>query len=281
VAELLRELAPAKVNLTLRVVSRRADGYHELESLVAFADLADIVTFDPDAPSDIEVTGPFAAATGPAGENLVLEAARLMRLARGRFTLEKNIPVAAGLGGGSADAAAALRLIARERSTNTDNPRIRDAARQCGADVPVCLVPKPRIMRGIGDVLSPPVAVPALPALLINPRVELATRDVFAAFEETTGSSRSIDDVPTELAGFIDWLKHYDNDLTRAAASRVPMIADILRALKAQPGCQLARMSGSGATCFGVFGSVDQVRLAAEQLQSQRPEWWVCKTILR
>ncbi len=158
-AELLRELAPAKVNLTLRVVSRRADGYHELESLVAFADLADVVTFDPDAPPDIEVTGPFAAATGPAGENLVLEAARLMRLDRGRFTLEKNIPVAAGLGGGSADAAAALRLIARERSTDTDNPRIRDAARQCGADVPVCLVPKARIMRGIGDVLSPPVAM--------------------------------------------------------------------------------------------------------------------------
>ncbi len=280
-AELLRELAPAKVNLTLRVVSRRADGYHELESLVAFADLADVVTFDPDAPPDIEVTGPFAAATGPAGENLVLEAARLMRLDRGRFTLEKNIPVAAGLGGGSADAAAALRLIARERSTDTDNPRIRDAARQCGADVPVCLVPKARIMRGIGDVLSPPVTVPALPALLINPGVELATRDVFAAFDETTGSSRSIADVPTELAGFVDWLKHYDNDLTRAATSRVPMIADILRALKAQPGCQLARMSGSGATCFGVFESVDQARLAAERLQSQRPEWWVCKTTLR
>jgi len=281
VAELLRELAPAKVNLTLRVVSRRADGYHELESLVAFADLADVVTFDPDAPPDIEVTGPFAAATGPAGENLVLEAARLMRLDRGRFTLEKNIPVAAGLGGGSADAAAALRLIARERSIDTDNPRIRDAARQCGADVPACLVPKARIMRGIGDVLSPPVTVPALPVLLINPGVELATRDVFAAFDETTGSSRSIADVPTGLAGFLDWLKHYDNDLTRAATSRVPMIADILRALKAQPGCQLARMSGSGATCFGVFGSADQVRLAAERLQSQRPEWWVAATTLR
>ena len=111
--------------------------------------------------------------------------------------------------------------------------------------------------------------------------IRAKTAELFAAFEKTTGSSRSIDDVPTELAGFIDWLKHYDNDLTRAAASRVPMIADILRALKAQPGCQLARMSGSGATCFGVFGSVDQVRLAAEQLQSQRPEWWVCKTILR
>jgi 4-diphosphocytidyl-2-C-methyl-D-erythritol kinase len=281
VAELLRELAPAKVNLTLRVVSRRADGYHELESLVAFADLADVVTFDPDAPSDIEVAGPFAAATGPAGENLVLEAARLMRLDRGSFTLEKNIPVAAGLGGGSADAAAALRLIARERSTDMDNPRIRDAARQCGADVLVCLVPKARIMRGIGDVLSPPVAIPQLQAVLINPGVELATRDVFAVFDETTGNSRPIGDVPTELAGFVDWLKHYDNDLTRAATSRVPMIAEILRALKTQPGCQLARMSGSGATCFGVFESAGQARLAAERLQSQRQEWWVNQTTLR
>lgn len=280
-AELLRELAPAKVNLTLRVLSRRADGYHELESLVAFADLTDVVTFDPDAPPDIEVTGPFAAATGPAGENLVLEAARLMRLHRGRFTLEKNIPVAAGLGGGSADAAAALRLIARVRSSDTDNPRVRDAARQCGADVPVCLVPKARIMRGIGDELSPPVTVPALPALLINPGVELATRDVFAVFDETSCSSRPIADVPAELAGFLDWLKHYDNDLTRAATIRVPMIAEILKALQAQPGCQLARMAGSGATCFGVFGSGDQARLAAERLQSQRPEWWVNQTTLR
>ena len=136
-------------------------------------------------------------------------------------------------------------------------------------------------MRGIGDVLSPPVTIPPLPALLINPGVELATRDVFAAFEETSGSSRSIADVPSGLAGFVEWLKHYDNDLTRAATVRVPMIADILETLEAQRGCQLARMSGSGATCFGVFESIDQARLAADQLQSQRPEWWVSQTTLR
>ena len=280
-AELLRELAPAKVNLTLRVVSRRADGYHELESLVAFADLADVVTFDPDAPPDIEVTGPFAAATGPAGENLVLEAARLMRLERGRFTLEKNIPVAAGLGGGSADAAAALRLIARERSTDTDNPRIRDAARRCGADVPVCLVPKARIMRGIGDVLSPPIAIPQLPVLLVNPHVELATRDVFAALQEPDRSGRPIVEVPSEPDSFVAWLAERDNDLTRAATTRVPAISEMLDQLAALPGCQLARMSGSGATCFGVFGSIGQAQLAAERLQSQHPEWWVHKTTLR
>ena len=280
-AELLRELAPAKVNLTLRVVSRRADFYHELESLVAFAELADVVTFDPDAPPDIEVTGPFAVATGPAGENLVLEAARLMRLERGRFTLEKNIPVAAGLGGGSADAAAALRLIARHRSTDTDNPRIRDAARQCGADVPVCLVPKARIMRGIGDVLSPPIAIPPLPVLLVNPNVELATRDVFGALQEADRSGGPIVEVPGERDGLVAWLAERSNDLTRAATARVPAIREMLDLLAALPGCQLARMSGSGATCFGVFGSPDQVRLAAKRLQSQRPEWWLSETTLR
>ena len=280
-AELLRELAPAKVNLTLRVVSRRADGYHELESLVAFAELADVVTFDPDAPSDIEVTGPFAAATGPAGENLVLEAARLMRLDRGRFTLEKNIPVAAGLGGGSADAAAALRLIARARSTDMDNPRIRDAARQCGADVPVCLVPKARIMRGIGDVLSPPIAIPQLPVVLVNPHVELATGDVFSALQKADRTADALGEVPSEHDGFVAWLAERGNDLTRAATARVPAIREILDLLAALPGCQLARMSGSGATCFGVFGSVDQVRLIAERLQSQRREWWVSATTLR
>ena len=280
-AELLRELAPAKVNLTLRVVSRRADGYHELESLVAFADLADVVTFDPDAPPDIAVTGPFAAATGPAGENLVLEAARLMRVDRGRFTLEKNIPVAAGLGGGSADAAAALRLIARVRSSDTDNPRIRDAARRCGADVPVCLVPKARIMRGIGDVLSPPVAIPQLPVVLVNPHVELATRDVFGALQEADRTNAPVVEVPGERDGFIAWLAQGGNDLTRAAATRVPAIRGMLDLLAALPGCQVARMSGSGATCFGVFDSADQARRGAERLQSQRLEWWVHKTTLR
>jgi 4-diphosphocytidyl-2-C-methyl-D-erythritol kinase len=281
VIETLREKAPAKVNLTLRVVSRRADGYHELESLVAFADLADLVTYDPEAPSDIRVAGPYAAATGPAGENLVLKAARLMRVDRGRFTLDKNIPVAAGLGGGSADAAAALRLIARHRSTDTHNPRIRDAARQCGADVPVCLIPLARIMRGVGDVLSPPVTIPMLPALLVNPRVELATRDVFGAFELSDRGGQPIADIPDQRDAFVTWLAGHGNDLTRAAVSRVPEIRDMLEALSALPGCRLARMSGSGATCFGVFASAGEADAAARQLSSASPDWWVCATTLR
>lgn len=277
----LRERAPAKVNLTLRVVSRRADGHHDLESLVAFADLADVVTFDPDAPSDISVTGPFAAATGPAGENLVLKAARLMQVEHGRFTLEKNIPVAAGLGGGSSDAAAALRLIARHRTMDPDGPTIRDAARACGADVPVCLAPRARIMRGTGDVLSAPVTIPALPVVLVNPYFELATRDVFSELRECDRGKRPLGDVPTKSDAFTTWLADHDNDLTRAAASRVPAIGDILKTLVALPGCQVARMSGSGATCFGVFLSAGKAKIAADELASARPEWWVRATMLR
>jgi 4-diphosphocytidyl-2-C-methyl-D-erythritol kinase len=277
----LRERAPAKVNLTLRVVRRRDDGYHELESLVGFAELADVVAFDPDAPPDISVSGPFAAATGPAGANLVLKAARLMRLDRGQFTLEKNIPVAAGLGGGSADAAAALRLIAYERSTDAENPRIRDAARQCGADVLVCLIPQACIMRGVGDVVSPPVTVPVLPALLVNPRVELPTRDVFAEFSKADCSKRAIGDVPADRDALIAWLKQFGNDLTRAAATLVPTIDEILKVLAALPGCLLARMSGSGPTCVGIFSSVSDADIAAQRLASTYPNWWVCSTTLR
>jgi 4-diphosphocytidyl-2-C-methyl-D-erythritol kinase len=204
-----------------------------------------------------------------------------MRLDRGQFTLEKNIPVAAGLGGGSADAAAALRLIAYERSTDAENPRIRDAARQCGADVLVCLIPQACIMRGVGDVVSPPVTVPVLPALLVNPRVELPTRDVFAEFSKADCSKRAIGDVPADRDALIAWLKQFGNDLTRAAATLVPTIDEILKVLAALPGCLLARMSGSGPTCVGIFSSVSDADIAAQRLASTYPNWWVCSTTLR
>jgi 4-diphosphocytidyl-2-C-methyl-D-erythritol kinase len=271
---LLRELAPAKVNLTLRVVSRRADGYHDLESLVAFADLADVVTFDVDAPPDIAVSGPFAAASGPAGENLVLAAARALKLKRGGFTLEKNIPVAAGLGGGSADAAAALRLIARERSSDADNPRVRAVAAELGADVPVCLVPEARMMRGIGDQLSVPVRLGSLAAVLINSGAELATKDVFAAFDMRDASGAA-GEMPADPRALFGWLAQGSNDLTRAAISLVPAIAEVLEALAAFPGCRIARMSGSGATCFGLFATDGEAKAAATRLRRDRPEWWV------
>src|SRR5262252_7808990 len=180
------EKAPAKVNLTLRVIGRRADGYHEIESLVAFADVGDTLTFSPGGALALSVAGPTAAAAGQIADNLVLKAARALaerveRLKLGGFALSKRLPVAAGLGGGSADAAAALRLLARANGLAPDDPRLFAAARESGADVPVCLEARARVMRGIGDVLSPPLDFPGLPALLVNPGVAVPTRDVFAA----------------------------------------------------------------------------------------------------
>src|SRR5262252_1284909 len=180
------ETAPAKVNLTLRVLARRADGYHEIDSLVAFAGVGDALTFTPGPALALAVTGPTAGTAGAPADNLVLKAARALAAAVeglrvGRFSLSKRLPVAAGLGGGSADAAAALRLLARANRIALDDARVREAARATGADVPVCLDPRPRRMRGIGEVLSEPLTLPRLPAVLVNPGVAVATRDVFAA----------------------------------------------------------------------------------------------------
>ncbi|HMK79009.1 MAG TPA: 4-(cytidine 5'-diphospho)-2-C-methyl-D-erythritol kinase, partial [Xanthobacteraceae bacterium] len=175
-ADALAELAPAKVNLTLHVLGRRADGYHEIESLVVFADVGDRLTLAPGAALSLRVTGPTAAAAGEGGDNLVLKAARALAervegLRLGRFSLEKQLPVAAGLGGGSSDAAAALRLIAQENSLPLDDTRLSGAARATGADVPVCLAARARMMRGIGEILGQPLALPPLPAVLVNPGV--------------------------------------------------------------------------------------------------------------
>ncbi len=180
------EAAPAKVNLTLRVVGRRADGYHDLESLVVFAGVGDRLAFAPARALDLKVRGPTAGAAGNLSDNLVFKAARALAdrvpgLKLGRFELSKRLPVAAGLGGGSADAAAALRLLARANRLTLDDPRLIQAARATGADVPVCLDPRPRVMRGIGDVLSAPLDLPRLPAVLVNPGVAVPTKDVFAA----------------------------------------------------------------------------------------------------
>ena len=191
----LVESAPAKINLTLRVLGRRSDGYHEIESLVAFAEFGDRLHFSPGRELTLAVNGPMAAKAGAADSNLVLKAAREMTarhngLALGAFRLEKQLPVAAGLGGGSADAAAALRLIARANGLTPDDPELFAAARATGADVPVCLDPRPRIMRGLGEILSAPLTLPALPAVLVNPGVAVATKEVFASW--ATASSPSL-----------------------------------------------------------------------------------------
>ena len=279
-AAALVEKAPAKINLTLRVLGRRADGYHELESLVAFADLADALTLQPGGDAALEISGPFAAACGPLAGNLVLKACGALRervagLMAGRFLLEKNIPVAAGLGGGSADAAAALRLLARSNGLAPGDARLAAAALAVGADVPVCLEPHARIMRGVGEELSAPLGLPPLAALLVNPGVALATRDVFAKFAASPGGKPSPTGVPRERAALIEWLGQHGNDLTPSAIACVPAIAGVLSAISALPGVRLARMSGSGPTCFALFTSPAEATAAAQRLKAERKDWWV------
>jgi 4-diphosphocytidyl-2-C-methyl-D-erythritol kinase len=281
---LLEEVAPAKVNLTLRVLGRRADGYHELESLVAFADVADRLALAPGRGLALEVRGPNAAQAGAGADNLVLKAANALAglipgLTLGAFALEKKLPVAAGIGGGSTDAAAALRLLARANNLAGDDPRLYAAARATGADVPVCLDPRTRLMRGIGEQLSAPLKLPPLDAVLVNPGVAVATNDVFAGWRRVAGPGPSLDAAAmAQLANpklFLQFLQSQANDLETPAVSLAPVIAEALAALRALPGCAVARMSGSGATCFALMSSAAAATAAAKTMQGKFPDWWV------
>jgi 4-diphosphocytidyl-2-C-methyl-D-erythritol kinase len=285
----LAENAPAKVNLTLRVLGRRNDGYHEIESLVAFADFGDRLDFAPGGTLSLTVGGPSAAQAGAVADNLVLKAARALAervpgLKVGAFRLEKNVPVAAGLGGGSSDAAAALRLLARANDLSFDDTRLYAAARATGADVPVCLDPRPRLMRGIGEILSDPFALPPLPALLVNPGVALATKLVFAGWTPAREAMAPLDMADlTKIKSaeqLVSCLDARANDLEAAAIKLAPAVGDVLVALRALAGCRPARMSGSGSTCFGLFSSAGETSAAAKILRGKYPGWWVCETKL-
>ena len=291
------ERAPAKINLTLRVIARRPDGYHDIESLVAFAGVADRLSFTPDRMLALAVGGPMAARCGELADNLVLKAAhalseRVAGLEVGRFLLSKRLPVAAGLGGGSSDAAAALRLLARANRLSLEDPRLIEAAQVTGADVPVCLDPQTRVMRGIGDVLSDRIKLAPLPAILVNPGVMVATGEVFRVLELNRPAAKvaglPISSGPQDtwvgwgsgLAALVAGLASVGNDLEKPAIRLRPVIADVLQALATLPGCQLARMSGSGASCFGLFATAREASLAARRLRAQHPTWWIRTTTL-
>ena len=280
----LVENAPAKVNLTLRVHGRRNDGYHDIESLVAFADFGDRLSFLRGDKLTLAVEGPGAAEVGGGDDNLVLKAARALAaqcpdLKFGAFSLDKRLPVAAGLGGGSSDAAAALRLLAKANGLSRDDPRLYAAARATGADVPVCLDPRPRIMRGVGEVLSAPLSLPPLPTVLVNPGVALATKAVFAGWTPAAGHGVAADlGVVSTLASrdqLLQFLDTQSNDLEAPAVALKPVIADVLSTLRRLAGCKMARMSGSGATCFALFSSVAAAREGAKILRGKYPDWWV------
>jgi 4-diphosphocytidyl-2-C-methyl-D-erythritol kinase len=285
----LIEDARAKVNLTLRVLGRRIDGYHDLESVVAFADCADRLTLKAGSNLILTATGPRAQECGETADNLVIRAARLLGehvagLKLGEFTLDKQLPVAAGIGGGSADAAAALRLLARANTIEIDDTRVIEAAQLTGADVPVCLSSRACVMTGVGDTLQP-LGLPKMPCLLLNPRVPVATSDVFAALGLRSGEMRvGASDVvqapawPEPDASFDDWLDILaagSNDLEAPAMRIQPVICEVLSALRAAAGVRLARMSGSGATCFAIFDSDEAAQRAAQSIQLDHPLWWV------
>jgi 4-diphosphocytidyl-2-C-methyl-D-erythritol kinase len=285
----LAERAPAKVNLTLRVLGRRADGYHELESLVVFARVADRLTLRAGADLTLRVHGAKAGHAGPLADNLVLKAARALSdriagLKVGGFSLAKQLPSGAGLGGGSADAAAALRLLARVNRIDVDDARVLDAARASGADVPVCVNPRARVMRGIGEILSPPLALPPLPAVLVHPGIPVSTKLVFEAMGLRPGDRTSRGDhrlpTPTSCTELLEFLAADANDLERAAMAVEPVIAKVQAAIAALPGCRLARMSGSGSACFGLFDSGRAAQVAARALAKLHPDWWVRSTVL-
>lgn len=285
----LAEEAPAKVNLTLAVLGRRADGYHLLDSLVAFADAGDRLTLTPGKALSLAVRGATAGDAGALDDNLVLKAALALAeevrgLKLGRFTLDKRLPVAAGLGGGSADAGAALRLLARANRLALDDVRLLRAARRVGADVPVCVDPRARRMRGVGERLSKPLHTPRLAAVLINPGVALPTKDVFKGLALPLGAppkraERAVKP-PGDAGRFIQWLESRPNDLEPPAIKLRPEVARVLAALRREPGCRLARMSGSGATCFGIFASSRAAASAARSLAQAHPRWWVKATVL-
>lgn len=291
--ELVQE-GRAKVNLTLRVMGRRVDGYHDLESVVAFADCADRLSLAPGSGLNLATTGPLAQACGAAADNLVLKAAQLLRervpeLKLGDFILDKQLPVAAGIGGGSADAAAALRLLAQANGLELDDPRLVAVARLTGADVPVCLASNACVMTGVGETLQP-LSLPKMPCVMVNPRIPVATQDVFKALGLRNGQllvgatdifrGTAWPEAGGSLEEWVEALAAEHNDLEAPAKRIQPVIGEVLSALNASNGAWLARMSGSGATCFALYENTADAARAAQKIQLDHPAWWVHAGIL-
>lgn len=281
--------APAKINLYLHVLGRRPDGYHDLDSLVAFATLHDVITASPSDELSLTVEGGFAAELSEStsgDDNLVLRAARLLaehlgREATAAIRLHKMIPVAAGLGGGSADGAATLLALCRLWHAEVPFPLLTELALRLGADLPVCLASRTATMSGIGESLAPAPEVPPLGVVLVNPRVPLATADVFRALDGRVTPAPRPRYRPDDAMSLIDGLRKTRNDLTEPAIRLAPVLRDVLVALEAAPGVSIARMSGSGATCFGLFADSIAAQIAAEQIAGAQPTWWVraCRLI--
>ncbi len=288
-ADGLSRLAPAKINLFLHVTGRRADGYHDLESLVVFAqapDACDRISVAPAEALSLRIEGPRAEGLAADEDNLALRAAHLlqpMNLKTGAHrgaavTLVKNLPVASGIGGGSADAAATLHCLRALWGIEIDDDALSRAALKLGADVPACLLGRAATMGGIGEQLHPVPPLPGFWLVLANPGVALATRDVFAALNGQFSTPQPFERRPDSAADLAILLRARRNDLEAPARFLAPEIDPVLAALKAQGGCLLARLSGSGATCFGLFAAEREATVAARNLARAHPKWWVVAT---
>lgn len=291
----ITEFAPAKLNLYLHVVGRRADGYHELDSLVAFAEVGDRVTVQPGVARvalrgvDLPPVGPRLAVSGPFGpalmggrpsDNLVIRAAhalaaRLGREADAMIALDKQLPIASGIGGGSADAAATLRGLARQWGMTPDDRLLYEVAASLGADVPVCVASRSCYFGGIGEVLEEAPPLPETHVVLVNPGVPVPTPAVFKARKGGFTAPARFAAAPADAAALAAQLRERRNDLTDAALIVAPVIAEVLTALERTEACLLARLSGSGATCFGLYADAAGAEAAAVALRAARSGWWV------
>lgn len=283
----VEDIARAKINLALHVTGRREDGYHLLDTLVAFPNFGDRLTARAAPSLSLDITGPFATNLAAGDDNLVLKAARLLaeRAAGPRgaeLNLEKNLPIASGIGGGSADAAAALRLLNEIWRIDMDSAELADLALKIGADVPMCLASTPLVARGIGDEITPIAALPEAGFLLVNPGAALSTPDVFMALERRDNAPLpALPDAFADAADLSAWLAETRNDLEVPAIALAPVIADVLTELRAQPETLLARMSGSGTTCFALYSTPEQARAAARSLAARHKTWWIQAAKLR
>lgn len=266
----VRVFAPAKINLFLHVGDKRADGFHPLESLAVFVDVGDRLSLERSDNLSLTIDGPFAEGLVGDGDNLVLKAARLINVT-GRIVLTKNLPVASGIGGGSADAAAALRAL--NELWNLNRTDLAEIAAKLGSDVPVCVASKAAWMEGRGEILTP-ASVPALSLVLVNPRVGVSTADVFRTLKDRSGIGMRLG----WEGDLLPFLRNATNDLEEPACAIQPVIGDVLDALETLPGVKLARMSGSGATCFGIFEDEASAANAARLLSVEHPGWWVHAT---
>lgn len=285
-ADVVSVSAPAKVNLCLHVAERRADGYHDLESLVAFAVHGDEITLEPARELSLLAAGPFGAMLPPDNDNLVLKAARLLadkldRPPSVRITLRKNLPVASGLGGGSADAAAVLRGLASLWKLEIDHETLIGIAALLGADVPVCLDCAAAWIEGRGEKVTGLSALPRLPLILVNPAVPVSTAEVFSALGARSGLKFVCPRAPfRDLHALVTFLRSTTNDLEAPACKIAPSIGDALEELREMPEILIARMSGSGATCVGIFENDESARSATALLKERHREWWIVKTAI-